>query len=217
MALDWTLADIRTKVRKLTGKISASQMSDDDIDDTVNDFYQRVLPTELQVADLQTWYTFNTASGDGGEYDLAETALILRPPFIATDADDVESGVKFYQDKTRFFELYPESSHDEEAEENTPAAVLLYGKILYLRPKADAVYTIKCPATEIPDALVAGASPLDKSWGRYIAYGTAILIIAESDPDGAAALGLTYEFLKLLLNRPLLIQKAANQRARPRW
>ena len=39
MAVTGTLEQIRAKVRKVTGMLSPNQLSNDDLDDYINDFY----------------------------------------------------------------------------------------------------------------------------------------------------------------------------------
>jgi hypothetical protein len=59
----WTLADIRTKVRATTGRPDESALSNVDLDDFINKYYQLVLPKELKIFWGYTYYTFLTESG----------------------------------------------------------------------------------------------------------------------------------------------------------
>lgn len=56
MALGWTWADIRSKIRQTTGRPDETMMTDDTILDYANKYYQYVLPKELKIF----WgYTYN--------------------------------------------------------------------------------------------------------------------------------------------------------------
>ena len=55
-----TLADIRTKVRRLTGKPSNQQITDPEIDEYVNTFYLYDLPENLKLFSLHTTFEFLT-------------------------------------------------------------------------------------------------------------------------------------------------------------
>jgi hypothetical protein len=55
-----TLADIRVKVRRLTGRPSAQQISDAQIDSYVNTFYLYDMPENLRLVSLKTNFEFMT-------------------------------------------------------------------------------------------------------------------------------------------------------------
>lgn len=86
MAQVWTLATIRAKVRKITGRPLTSQISDEDIDDYIDNYYKYVLP-------LQTESTFfdkfsddagftGTTSLNVGEYALPADVISIKKPVI---------------------------------------------------------------------------------------------------------------------------------------
>lgn len=216
MALTWTLAQIRAKVREITGELTEENISDSDLNDKINDFYRNIFPFEVYVAELDDWFTQVTASGDDGEYDVSQDVVRLDTPMTLKDSNDILSTVKFYQDKDEFFHLYPQ---DPNAAENRPAAMLLYGGVLYPGPKADAVYTFKAACIKKPDELSTDDSvPLDVRWGPAIAYGTAIEIKME-DQDKAAAdelIPICQYFLRRISQKKMM-QIATNQRATPRF
>jgi len=215
MALTWTLAQIRAKVREITGELTEEDISDSDLNDKINDFYRNIFPFEVYVAEFDDWLTQATASGDDGEYDVSQDVVRLDTPMTLKDSDDILSTVKFYQDKDEFFHLYPK---DPNAAENRSAAALLYGGVLYLRPKPDAIYTFEAACTQKPDALSDDSVPLDVRWGPGIAYGTAIEIKME-DQDKAAAdelIPICQYFLRRISQKKMM-QIATNQRATPRF
>jgi len=54
MAVTGTLEQIRTKVRRITGMLSPNQLSNDDLDDYINDFYQYDFPAHIKTWNLTT-------------------------------------------------------------------------------------------------------------------------------------------------------------------
>jgi len=54
MAVTGTLEQIRAKVRKITGRPSGNQISDDEIDDYINDFYVYDLPQHISLWNLHS-------------------------------------------------------------------------------------------------------------------------------------------------------------------
>jgi hypothetical protein len=65
-----TLASIRLKVRRLTGRPSTQSITDTQIDDYVNTFYLYDVPEELKLASLLTNFEF-VAEPNVDVYDLA--------------------------------------------------------------------------------------------------------------------------------------------------
>ena len=214
MAITWTLAEIRAKVREITGELTTEDIEDADLNNRINDFYRNIFPLEVYVAEFEDWFTTDFTDGDG-EYDISQDYLRLETPMTILDSDDVYSIPKFYQDKDEFFHLYPEEVTPTEAR---PAAVLLYGNILYPRPVPDASYTFRAACIKKPEALTESTAPVDVRWGPCIAYGTAIEMKME-DMDRAAAeeLAPIYEYFQKMVSQKKLVQKAINQRATPRF
>ena len=52
MAVTGTLEQIRAKTRKITGRLSVNQLSNDDLNNYINDFYVYELPQHLKLWDL---------------------------------------------------------------------------------------------------------------------------------------------------------------------
>ena len=59
----WTLKDIRTKVRNLTGSPSADQISDADLNDYINTYYVFTMPFELKEQITNQALQFKTTPG----------------------------------------------------------------------------------------------------------------------------------------------------------
>jgi hypothetical protein len=220
MAITWKLSEIRAEVRKVASLVSGDSVyTDSVINDQVNDFYQNIFPGDVHVQELESWYTFDTATDDACEQALPATVHIIKEPMTIKDSDDDISEVNFYLNKDKFFELYPEDAHDETDERGTPVAALIYNRTLYLRPKADEVFTFKAASIIKPTSLSSDSSlPLDVRWGPAIAQGTAILIKQrQRDFEAARELAAVYQSMITIINRRDLIQKTQSSRAKPRF
>ena len=102
VGLTWTLAQIRSKIRKLAGIPDTSQMASSVITDRINDFYRNRFPLEIEDQHLNGWYERTLLPTDSGDYDLTDTVLeFSKPAFIDEDI------VPIYQDSDRFFIDYP--------------------------------------------------------------------------------------------------------------
>lgn len=193
--MGWTFSDIKAKVRKLTGKRSTNQLSDADLGEYVNNFYQWDLPVEVGSPEFDDWYEFNTEDGVGYQA-LPETILSVNPPvFIDNER------ASWYTNDEDFWDIYPwdQVSADDEEE---PEAVLQMGRTLYLRPVPDDVYAVKIKCRTTKPTVLSDASdePLYEGSGPMIAYGTAINI-AMDDADSARAdeLAPMYQYYKGLV------------------
>jgi len=108
MAVTGTLEQIRAKVRKVTGMLSPNQLSNDDLDDYINDFYLYDFP-----AHLKNWDMKNSISPIWGPDD----ALIPGQAFYVVDSNAYTNlsppfyvggyEVQFFQNETEFFNVFP--------------------------------------------------------------------------------------------------------------
>lgn len=68
-----------------------------------------------------------------------------------------------------------------------PDGMLFYGDELFVRPVPDGTYQIRLLISERPAPLINATDSLpENSWGKYIAYGTAIDILMDAGQDEAA-------------------------------
>lgn len=80
MSVPNTLADIRTKVRRITGRPSEQQISTDEIDKYINTFYIYDMPEHLKLISLRYNYEFTT-SANIPVYDMpTDVYLTAMPP-----------------------------------------------------------------------------------------------------------------------------------------
>ena len=98
-----TLADIRTKIRRITARPSAVQLSDTEIDKYINTFYVYDMPQHLKMESLRYNYQF-TCTANIPTYDLPTgTYLTAMPPVYI-------GGYQSYMTQSRqnFFRINPQ-------------------------------------------------------------------------------------------------------------
>ena len=101
--LTWTRAEIRAEWRKLTGRTSVLDISNDDVDALLNDYYVNYFPEDALVTNFDGFFTQVAIATDNGEYSLAQTIVKLMEPMTINGAE-----ITFYQDKNYFFQMYPD-------------------------------------------------------------------------------------------------------------
>ncbi len=125
MSTPSTLAAIRTKVRRLTGRPSSQQISDSQIDDYVNTFYQYDFPEHLRVFSNKGTFKFMTTENvdtynmltpdpnnpsfndlivdfDGEPHQAQDIYYNLEPPVFIAGYQSFYS-----QNREQFFRTYP--------------------------------------------------------------------------------------------------------------
>jgi hypothetical protein len=199
----WTVEQLITKFRELTGRPSASQISDANILIEINHYYQYIFPVEAGIPEFKGWYTFNSSDGTGYQ-DLPETVTEISPPAYV-DNDEVG----FWIDEKRFYEEYP---HDYTTE-SIPTDILLIDRRLILRPIPDDTYEVRLrKKSSVPDALTSGN--LDNSlWGPAIYYGTSIAYLSDQGEDSEAdTLKPEYFYHLSTINRQRIRQQPTGKR-----
>lgn len=98
----WTLLDIRTKVRAVTGRPSPDQITDSQLNDYINNYYVFTMPFELKEQITNQFLTFKTTPGvdiysfPGGYFTDQPGAYADGYPMI------------FYQDPDVFYQDWPQ-------------------------------------------------------------------------------------------------------------
>ncbi len=93
-----TLADIITKIRRLTGSANDFQLTDDIIEDYINSFYLYDLPAEFRSLKLRDKYTFNTIQGiDTYPFNSENYTTVDMPCYCA------KREIKLFQDPWSFY------------------------------------------------------------------------------------------------------------------
>lgn len=93
-----TLADIITKVRRLTGSANAFQLTDAQIIDYINSFYLYDFPAQFRSLKLKDKYTFNTQRGiDTYPFDSEHYTTVEMPVYC------MKREIKLFQDAWSFY------------------------------------------------------------------------------------------------------------------
>ncbi len=98
----WTLADIRSKVRSITGTPSESQLSTAQINAYINDYYVYTMPHELKVQIQNNFLDFKTEPGVT-VYSFPGTYLTDSPGAYADGFPLI-----FYEDPDIFYQDWPQ-------------------------------------------------------------------------------------------------------------
>ena len=171
--MSWTVAQVISEFRNLTGRKSTSQISDTNVITRLNQYYQDMFPYDVKfsVPELELWHTFDTTASDG-DYNLStDGPNIVRvgPPAYVNDEP-----VNFWTDVERFHSEYP-FDYDTE---DVPTDILLFGRVLYLRPVPDDAYEVRLRKTSRPDAWTSTDTITPEPVGPCMAYGAAIMYLS---------------------------------------
>lgn len=99
---EWTRADIRTKIRNVTGRPNASMISNEDINARMNRYYQFVLPKELKIFWGYTYYNFFTQP-NVDQYVSPFNTFQTFNPAVTVDGFPIN----WYIDPDIFYQNYP--------------------------------------------------------------------------------------------------------------
>lgn len=106
---NWTLADIRQKVRQVTGRLAPSDLSNPQVDDYINKYFQYTFPAEVKLERNYTNATFNTTPNVNVYAAPAGYTNFVPPATI--DWLDIE----WYQDPAWFNENNPKQIYSATA------------------------------------------------------------------------------------------------------
>jgi len=103
---EWTLSDIRTKFRQVTGRLSPQELTNSQVDDRINKYYQYTFPSEVKLERQHTFFDFLT-SANQATYDFEEVTA----PNVFTNVEPPATidnlSLIYYQDPGRFNEENP--------------------------------------------------------------------------------------------------------------
>lgn len=98
----WTLAEIRTKVRNVTGRLTPGELDNTLLDDYINKYYTLTFPAELKLEKKHTFYEFATLANTTW-YTLPNTTYTnLEPP---ATIDNLH--LYYYQNPATFYNQNP--------------------------------------------------------------------------------------------------------------
>lgn len=99
----WTLSEIRKKVRQVTGRLSQNEMTNTEIDDRINKYYQYTFPAEVKLDRNHTYYEFLTTPNQA-YYTPSTSYTNFEPPALINMLD-----IEWYQEPAIFFQNNPMS------------------------------------------------------------------------------------------------------------
>ncbi|MDX1532803.1 MAG: hypothetical protein R3230_01200 [Nitrosopumilaceae archaeon] len=99
----WTLADIRRKVRQVTGRYSSDEIINEQLDEYINRYFQYTFPAEVKLDRFETYYDFITLANQQS-YDFP-TGYINFEPLGTIDYQTIY----WYQDPSRFWDMNVEN------------------------------------------------------------------------------------------------------------
>lgn len=100
--MPWALSDIRRKVRQVTGRLSSNELSQNKLDEYINNYYQYTFPAEVKIEREHTYYQFNTTPNQQ-QYTLPSGYTNFEPPVYINNMP-----ILYYQDPTVYFNENPE-------------------------------------------------------------------------------------------------------------
>lgn len=99
----WTLADIRQKVRQVTGRFSPNEITTTQLDDYINKYYTLTFPSEVKLEQKHVYYEFTTSENQAFYAQPETTFTNFEPPATANNLN-----LLWYQDPSFFFENNPQ-------------------------------------------------------------------------------------------------------------
>lgn len=99
----WTLAEIRQKVRQVSGRYSLQELSNDQVDEYINKYFQYTFPAELKLERFHTFYEFLTVANQQS-YAVPTGYVNFEPP-----ASIDRLSLLWYQEPSSFYENNPEN------------------------------------------------------------------------------------------------------------
>lgn len=99
----WTLAEIRSKVRQVTGRYSPQELSNEQLDEYINKYFQYTFPAELKLERFHTFYEFLTVANQQS-YTLPTGYVNFEPPATMDNLS-----LLWYQDSVAFYDNNPEN------------------------------------------------------------------------------------------------------------
>ena len=73
--LTWKRSEIRDRWRELTGRTTVDDITNDDVDSLLNDYYVNYFPEDALVTNFDGFFTQEALATDNGGYSLAQTIV----------------------------------------------------------------------------------------------------------------------------------------------
>ena len=75
----WTLEEIRQKVRQVAGRYSSTELSNSQLDEYINKYFQYTFPAEVKLDRFHSYYEFLTVANQQ-KYTLPDGYVNFEPP-----------------------------------------------------------------------------------------------------------------------------------------
>ena len=98
----WTKAQIRTKVRQVTGRFTGQELTNDRLDTYIDQYYQFTFPAEVKLDAEQVYYSFTTTANQPTYAQPLDLYTNFGPPATANNLD-----MLWFADPASFFEANP--------------------------------------------------------------------------------------------------------------
>jgi hypothetical protein len=99
----WDLSEIRQKVRQVTGRFSPQEITNEQLDEYINKYFQYTFPAELKLERFHTYYEFLTVANQQS-YTLPTGYVNFEPPATVD-----RLSVLWYQEPSSFYDNNPEN------------------------------------------------------------------------------------------------------------
>lgn len=215
----FSLDKIKSRVRRITGRVSTTQISDAELLEYINEYYCYELPNEIKPFELNATKTVAIPSG---------TDTLAASYFGLGDDNYVIDAPAYIDDFRLRITLNPEEFYDRWPEAITgittttvgrPIDALLYNDEVIFRPVADTDYTMTYDVTLRPQPFtgVGTEYPLDESWGNVIAYGAAKNLLQDAgESEILPHVSAVYmQHANIVMRR--FHDQNINQRAKPKY
>lgn len=93
----WTKLEIRKKIRQVTGRLSANEISDSELDDRINKFYQYTFPAEVKLERIHTYFEFLTTPYESF-YVVPDTYINFENPAYINNIE-----ISYFQNPDNFY------------------------------------------------------------------------------------------------------------------
>jgi len=202
MMAQWTLAEIRQKVRQVTGRYSPQELSNEQLDEYINKYFQYTFPAELKLERFHTYYEFLTAANQK-DYALPDGFVNFEPP-----ASVDRLSVLWYQEPSSFYENNPENIGRQSLGTGDGATTAFNGTAgnFPLLPGqtvvSDGVETFQDTSTAYTTANVSLTGSLGGTGSLNMSTGVVSVTFATAPPDGN---NVAFSYIQFQAGRPTAV------------
>lgn len=176
-----TFNDVITLMRRIIGENDGDDpdATNDLLLDYVANFYKIIMGQEIKSFDLYTWFEFQTVI-DQETYTFKDQGFTnILPPIWAVDSNNADTRVNYFQNTADFYRRHTVEVDAEQS--GRPWDLLFFNDEITIRPKPDAVYTIRMKAYK--ELSILNNDPtqnIDQEYFlRFIAYGASLDYLAD--------------------------------------